>query len=449
MAHGRGLRGADLAFALGFGLYAAGGLAVLAQGLLAVAASASPGLHESLHTIGLGYGLSARIALRAADASHAVPSATQIVLDHVFSVVHLAMAGVLLWLRPRDWAARLLAVALVGAAGVFNLTAQTTMEQLPLLPSEAVAQTGAHILAGLAYVYALLLFPDGRPVPHWRPAALAPLYLAATVAAVFLSVRVEGQARPAALLLFFGLLVPAAGAAAQAYRIRRTEDATGQAQARLVFWALLPSVVLGLVFVATHGLTPTTTVLAGRHLPEPPVALYRIFMPAFALILLALFGGILRYRLWDIERLANRTVVYAGATTLLGSVYVAFVVVAQFTLGSVAASPLIDSKPAVAVTTLLLASVFRPVRDRVQAFVDRRFNRRRYDAQVTVQRFIARLRDADRLESITTQLQGVVHDVIEPRCASVWLRDGLAASVDATPPPQATPAPRWTLRQGP
>jgi hypothetical protein len=117
MAHGRGLRGADLAFALGFGLYAAGGLAVLAQGLLAVAASASPGLHESLHTIGLGYGLSARIALRAADASHAVPSATQIVLDHVFSVVHLAMAGVLLWLRPRDWAARLLAVALVGAAG--------------------------------------------------------------------------------------------------------------------------------------------------------------------------------------------------------------------------------------------------------------------------------------------------------------------------------------------
>ena len=243
-------------------------------------------------------------------------------------------------------------------------------------------------------------------------------------------------------MLFFGLLIPAAGAAAQAYRIRRTEDATGQAQARLVFWALLPSVALGLAFVATHGLSPTTTVLAGRHLPEPPVALYRIFMPAFALIPLALFGGILRYRLWDIERLANRTVVYAGATTLLGGVYVAFVVVAQSTLGSVAASPLIDSKPAVAVTTLLLASVFRPVRDRVQAFVDRRFNRRRYDAQVTVERFIARLRNADKLETIATQLEGVVVDVIEPRRVSLWLRDGITASPDATRVSLTTPAPR-------
>jgi hypothetical protein len=427
------LRGTDLVFAAGFGLYAAGAAALLAQGLLAVAASASPGLHEALHTSGLGSGLYARVALRAADASHSVPSILQIALDYVFSVAHLALAAVVLWLRPRDWAARLLAVALVGTAGLFNLTSQGTMEQLPLLPLEAVLQAGAHIVAGLAYVYALLLFPDGRPVPHWRAAALAPLYAAVTLSAVFLSIRVEGQARPAALLLFFGLLIPAAGAAAQAYRIRRTDDVTGQAQARLLFWALLPSVAFGLAFVATHGLSPTTTVLAGRHLPEPPVALYRSFEPAFALIPLALLGGMLRYRIWDIERLASRTVVYAGATTLLGGAYVAFVVLVQFLLGSVAASPLIDSKPAVALTTLLLASLFRPVRDRVQTFVDRRFNRSRYDAQLTVKRFSACLRDEVELESIATRLERVVHDVIEPRALSLWMRDGRIASGDAAP----------------
>ena len=362
-----------------------------------------------------------RVALRAADASHAVPSAPQIVADYLFSVVHLVLAAVLLKLRPRDWTARLLATALVGAAGVFNLTSQGVLEQLPYTPIETWAQVTAHVVAGLAYVYALLLFPDGRPVPRWRSAAIVPLYLTATVGAVFLSVRLEGQARPATLLLFFGLLVPTVGAAAQAYRIANTEDATGQAQARLLFWALLPSVGFGIFFLIRHGLSPATNVLAGRHLPEPPVALYRTFQPAFALIPLALFTGILRYRLWDIERLLNRTTVYAVATGLLGGVYLAFIVIAQLLLGTVAASPLIDSKPAVAVTTVVFLTAFRPVRDEVQKFIDRRFNRSRYDAQVTMERFSDELRHQVDLNDIVGRLDDVLTDVIQPRHVSVWL----------------------------
>lgn len=417
------LRGRDAVCVVVFGLYVLGGLFVLAQGLLAVAASVSPGLHEALHVRGLGDGLTARVALRAADASHGVPSALQIVLDYVFSAVHLAMAAILLWLRPRDWSARLLAIALVGAAGVFNLTSQAVLEQLPLTAVEAFLQAGAHVTAGLAYVFALLVFPDGRTVPRWRPAALAPLYLLVAAAAVGLSIQVGGAARPATLLLFFGLAVPAAGAAAQGYRIRHTQDPTGQAQARLVFWALLPSVGFGLVFLATHGLAPTTTELAGRGLAEAPVALYRSFQPAFALIPLALFAGLLRYRLWDIERLFRRTIVYAVATGLLGGVYVAFVVAAQQLLGSVGASPLIESRAAVAVTTLLLASVFRPVRDAVQRFVDRRFHRSRYDLHLTVEDFARRLRDEVEVSRIMSELEAVLTRVIEPRHAWLWLCD--------------------------
>jgi hypothetical protein len=418
---GRRLRGADLAFLIGFSLYVLGGLLVLGQGLLAVAASASAGLHESLHVQGLGSGIFDRAALRAADASHSVPSTPQIVADYLFSAVQLGLAAVLLKLRPRDWTARLLATALVGVAGVFNLTSQGAFEQLPYTPLETLAQVAAHVLAGLAYVYALLLFPDGRPVPRWRPAAVIPLYLTATVGAVILSIRLEGPARPATLLLFFGLLVPAAGAAAQAYRIVKTEDATGQAQARLLFWALLPSVGFGIVFLVLHGLSPAANVLAGRNIPEPPVALYRTFQPAFALIPLALFAGILRYRLWDIERLLNRTTVYAIVTGLLGGLYAVFVVVAQLLLGTVAASPLIDSKPAVAVTTLLFVSAFRPLREQVQKFVDRRFNRSRYDAQVTMERFAEDLRHAVDLNDIVGRLDDVLTEVIQPRHVSVWL----------------------------
>jgi hypothetical protein len=445
-------RVAGLAFAVALALYVGGGLLVLGGGLLTVAAAALPGVHDTLHVLALGSDWFARFARRAADASHVVPSTPQIVLDYVFTVVHLGLAAILLWLRPRDWCARLLAVALVGVAVVFNLTSQATFEHLPMTWWESLGQAASHVVAGLAYIYALLLFPDSRPVPRWRPLALLPLYLMAMLAAVGLAVRVEGPARPATLLLFFGLVVPASGAAAQWYRIHHTDDATGQAQARLVFWALLPSVAFGVVFLASNGLPSTTTGMAGRHLPEPPVALYRSFQPAFALIPMALFAGLLRYRLWDIERLLNRTIVYATATGLLGGVYVSFVVVTQQALGSVAATPLIESRGAVAVTTLLLASVFRPVRDRVQRFVDRRFHRSRYDGRLTVERFVRRLRDQVDTDHIAHELEAVLAEVIEPREVSLWLCPGGAgagpggtAPTSSTVPPGGTrPADRTT-----
>jgi hypothetical protein len=439
----RGRRWAlDLAFWSVFTVYLAGCLAVLGQSVLALAAARSAPFHDSLHVHALGSGPFARVAARVADAAHSVPSPLQVSLDQVFSLSHLALAALLLWLRPRDWPARLLATALIGAAGVFNLTSQAVVEQLPMTALETFGQTAAHTLAGSAYVYALLLFPDGRAVPRWRPAAVAPLYLAVALAAVALAVRAEGPARPATLLLFFGVLVPLVGAAAQAYRLRTTRDVTEQAQARLVFWALLPAVGFGLYFLATHGLSTTQSGLAGRHLNEPPVALYRSFQPAFALVPLALFAGLLRYRLWDIERLLNRTIVYAVATGLLGGLYLLFVVTVQGIVGSVAATPLLENRITVAVTTLLLASLFRPVRDRVQSFLDRRFHRSRYDAQRTVERFARRLRDEVETDRIVRDLESVLAEVIQPRTTSLWLcgRPAHRGSLDpaGSPHPEAT-----------
>jgi hypothetical protein len=416
----RSRRLSDLLFVAAFGLYLLGGLVVLGQGLLAVAAAYSSSLHDSLHVIGLGTGTVARVALRAADAAHAVPSIGQIVADYLFSLVHLVLAAILIRLRPKDWTARLLATALVGVAGVFNLTAQAVLEELPFTTFEEVAHLVSQIVAGLAYLYALLLFPDGRAVPRWRRSAVIPLYLTASLGAIFLTFRLEGEARPATLLLYFGLLVPAAGVLAQIYRIQHPTDATSHAQARLLLWALLPPVGFGLIAFVL-GLTPTQEVLAGRDLAEPPVALYRSFQPVFAIITLGLFAGILRYRLWDIERLLNRTTVYAIVTGVLGGIYFGFVVLAQLLLGAVAASPLIDSKAAVAITTLIFVSAFRPLRARVQDFVDRRFNRSHYDAQITVEGFTENLRHEVDLQGIVGRLREVVDQVIEPDRLSIWL----------------------------
>lgn len=408
-------------FVLAFVGYAAGAIVLLVQGALATIASQFPGLHDWLHQEALAGGWFARVAERAADASHAIPGAPQVLADALLSTLNLAFAALLLRLRPRDWTARLLAVALVGAAGVFNLTAQSTLEQLPLTPFESVAQTSAHVVAGLAYLYALLLFPDGRPVPTWPRGRLVLLYLPVTLVPVVLPFVVVGSARPAVLILYFGLLVPSIGAAAQAYRIRRADGATHEAQARLLLWAMVPSVLLGVVYVVLADLPAASEVFAGRHVPDPATLVYRAFQPVFALIPIALFTGLLRYRLWDTERLLNRTVIYGAVTGMLGLAYISFVIVAELLLGRVSASPLIDSKPAVAITTLVVAGGFRPLRDRVQTFVDRRFNRRRYDARRTVEQFGECLRDEVDGSSIARQLVGAVDRVIQPAHVSVWV----------------------------
>jgi hypothetical protein len=403
-----------------FAIFSIGALSALALGVGAVWAHFSPAMHDSLHVRALGVGLSARAALRMADASHEVGSLGGVVFDYAFSLVNFSLAIFLLWLRPRDRPARLLAIALVGVAGAFNLTAQTAVEIVPLTGAESFAQAAAHTIAGLTYIFALLLFPNGRPVPRWRASALVPLYTAIAVCAIFLTLRVQGTARPAALVLFFGLAVPVAGAAAQFYRLRWADSATEHTQARLLFWALVPALVVGAYFVVTQGFgTVTDAGLAGRHLPEQPVAVFRIFQPVFLLVPLALFIGLLRYRLWDIDRVVNRTLVYGLATGLVGGATLGIVVLLQRLL-----SPFTTGNDiAVALSTLLFAAAFIPVRRRVQNFVDRRFYRQRYDAQRTIEAFASRLRDQLDLEALAFELRGAVARTMQPSNVTLLLRN--------------------------
>ena len=126
--------------------------------------------------------------------------------------------------------------------------------------------------------------------------------------------------------------------------------------------------------------------------------------------------AVLRYRLYDIDRLINRTLVYGLLTLLLGAGYAAVALV----LGQLAGR---DSSLAVAGATLAVAALFQPARRRVQQLVDRRFNRRRYDAAKTIEAFSARLRDEVDLDTLTGELLAVAGQTVEPTTASLWLRD--------------------------
>jgi hypothetical protein len=129
--------------------------------------------------------------------------------------------------------------------------------------------------------------------------------------------------------------------------------------------------------------------------------------------------AILKYRLYDIDRIINRTLVYGLLTALLGITYVGVVLVAGHLFGGIGTEP---PNWAVAGATLAVAALFQPARRRIQAVVDRRFNRRKYNATKTIDAFGARLRDELDLDTLSAELLGVVDATVQPTRASLWLR---------------------------
>ena len=194
-------------------------------------------------------------------------------------------------------------------------------------------------------------------------------------------------------------------------RFRRSSGV--ERQQLKVFVGTVCFVVVALVTLSlVDGLTGITSDLGGAQ--------DVVWLVLIAAIPTSVGVAILRYRLYDFDRVISRTLVYAAVTVFLAASYVGLVLVGQALFSSFAGG----SDLAIAASTLVVAALFLPVRSRVQRFVDRRFYRRRYDAQRTLESFGTRLREQIDLATLETDLKSVVTETMQPTHTSVWLRTG-------------------------
>jgi hypothetical protein len=325
---------------------------------------------------------------------------------------------------------------LFGLAGVLWVTGLTTSAAVDAFGGRALAVDafGGRALTLVSWygewfwiagfvlmVCSLFLIPTGRTAsPGWRRALWAFAALGAgavALAAVQTTVQTSEGAPTVDNPLgvadvgdvaekFVPFLVLVGAVAAIASMVGRYRRGGLDERARLKLVVLSAAVAVSLAFIAAvFDGTPFGSVC---------------WIAAFAAIPLGCAIAILRHQLFDVDRVISRTLVYGALTLLLGAAYVGLVLAGQALFSSFAGG----SNLAIAASTLVVAALFLPVRARVQHFVDRRFYRRRYDAQRTLEGFGARLREQVELETLSTDLALVVHETIQPSHVSLWLRSG-------------------------
>src|SRR5215211_2377651 len=218
---------------------------------------------------------------------------------------------------------------------------------------------------------------------------------------------------------------------AQIYRYRHVSTPTERQQTKwvlfgILLWCLL-IVMLGVPYSIELNLPP------GSPLPWWALVSSTGWWLTLAIVPLSLTIAVLRYRLYDIDVVINRTLVYGALTAALALIYFGGVATIQAIFHALTSQ---EQQPqlAIVVSTLVIAALFNPLRRRIQSFIDRRFYRRKYDAAKTLEAFSAKLRDETDLDALNAELVGVVRETMQPAHVSLWLRPDTASKSKAGKP---------------
>jgi hypothetical protein len=288
-------------------------------------------------------------------------------------------------------------------------------------------------LIGLMGTFVILLFPDGHlPTPRWRWWAwLCGIALILSYVVILVGpgsfedvghpdirnpLGIESLRPIGGALLMVIVLIPVSIVGCAFGLIQRFRRSRGEERLQLKWLAAAAGTTAALYLMAMVGSIASGSVWAGSD-PIWLVILQNVAAFSFALIPMAVGIAILKYRLYDIDLIINRALVYGALSAALTAAYFLAVTAFQGLLQPFGG----QSQLAVAGSTLLIAALFRPGRARVQSFIDRRFYRRRYDSARTLERFSAKLRNEVDLNSLTGELVALTVEVMQPTHVSLWL----------------------------
>jgi hypothetical protein len=344
-----------------------------------------------------------------------------VALDIVQTLGFWILGAFIFWKKSDDFMALFVSVMLVsfGSLGMANYVlyafGNTHPAWWPLIRFvESVAL--------VSFFTSFYLFPDGRFVPHWirMPIVVFVAFQVTYIFSPWFDKGISSYLYSSLLLFLLGILI-----FAQVYRYARVSRPVERQQTKWIVFALTTVITIlvvtgwvGLAFseLRQSGVLGVLYTLGSRTAWN----LSLLFIP------LSIAGAIVRYRLWDIDLIINRTLLYSSLTALLAAVYFGGVTAIQAIFRALTGQ---EQQPQLAIvaSTLAIAALFNPLRRRIQSFIDRRFYHRKYDARKTLEAFSATLRDETDLDAVSNDLVEVVRETMQPAHVSLWLRPGSAS----------------------
>jgi hypothetical protein len=439
-ANAKSIRSNQL-FLILFAIYTFGAVLLLASGLMSALASTSEPLRNTLEAMGRGESLLDQVWRAVARSAPLVETPWELFVDYALSILNLAFGIFIVWRRPGDWVARLLGLGMVGTAMAYNFQAHGILTVLRLFN---VLHYVYHATSGATYLHALVMFPNGKIVPNkfkWIIGFIYFLMLEETLLptlkltfgrALFLPTSIVTAANPSIerfiqlltstrsggmfvaffdtifqinnplndlnsiieaettfFVLLFGVLLPVIGIASQVYRYRAVSSPQERHRTKIVVWALTVSFTIGFLFVL-FAVLQSITLRAGltvESLEEIEKSVSWVFPLMVSVIPISLWIAILRYGLFDIDFVINRTLVYGPLTAILAGVFAMLSNVLQKVFLAFTGT---QSDIAGIVAALVVAMAFAPIRTRLQNLVDGYFGKthnprqdlNRFDTQV-------------------------------------------------------------------
>jgi hypothetical protein len=336
-------------------------------------------------------------------------------LDLVVALGFSTVGVVIFWRRSREPGPLFVSFALM----LFGLTWPDTFDSAlhhPLWGNLAGFLTQLGLTSLFVFFF---IFPDGRFVPRWSRWVVLLFFVVPVLYVLFPHSILAEPPMPANLLIFLGLW--ACCALAQVYRYRWVSGPVERQQTKWVVFGVTTCVALIVGFLLPVVFFPVLT--------RPGMVSFVLNLTGLTiggslgmlLIPLSIGAAILRYRLYDIDVIINRALVYATLTLTLAVVYFGSVALLQYLLRSLTGQ---EAQLTIVASTLSIAALFQPLRRRIQSTIDRRFYRRKYDAARTLEAFSARLRHDRDLGQLNAELLSVVRETMQPAHVSLWLRDG-------------------------